>query len=339
MTMVYPAAHAMWLSWRSIIAGVFTALAVATVLNLIGIALGLSPIEPAAEDPLSGVATTFSAWSFIYVLLSLGIGGFTTGYTAGSRGCEHGFLMWATVLLLGTMVTGHAINLATKAAASTTKGVGSGGGIVASGAAQGMSGVIANAIQGIHEAVNLEFASEDFSPDVSETLRDTGVETLRPRFLQGQMREARSDLRTTMNQLLMNPQNADPIIEQFLDTQRIRMSNIGRKIDRDAMVKTLMAKRQIPQQEAAAMLSEAMRVFTPTAHKTLEMLAEARHQLTEAKVHLRSLADQARVQSEKWTTAAAASAMLAAVALIIGAVVSIMAGHFGSRWQQRYKVA
>ena len=49
-------------SWRNVIAGVFTTFAVSIVLALLGLALGFTVIDPLSRDPLSGLGTAFGAW-------------------------------------------------------------------------------------------------------------------------------------------------------------------------------------------------------------------------------------------------------------------------------------
>ena len=86
------------LSWGSIFAGAFSAMGVWIVMFLLGVALGFKMIKPREEHPLSGLAATFSGWSFFSVLVSMAAGGFVAGLSAGHHGFEHGFVVWALVL-------------------------------------------------------------------------------------------------------------------------------------------------------------------------------------------------------------------------------------------------
>ena len=320
-----------WISWRSAIAGVVTALAVSIVLSLLGVALGFTMLDPMSNDPTAGIGTTFSIWSFISVLASLAAGGFVAGYSSTAKGCAHGFLTWATVLLIGTFITGQAISSASRVVGATVATVGSGAASVASGVAQGAQGLISATIEGIQKNVNLDIESEEFSQNVVAVLSDTGVETLQPQYLKGQMSEARSELRTAVNQLLMDSQNYDEIIENFLKLQKERLTAITAEIDKEAAVQAVMKKRQVTREEAEAMVDNALSVFNRVAHRTEAALTEAQHQFVEAKEHLRELSDQAKVKAEEWANAVARSSILAALALILGAIVSAVAGHFGNR--------
>ena len=86
------------LSWGSIFAGAFSAMGVWIVMFLLGVALGFKMIKPREEHPLSGLAATFSGWSFFSVLVSMAAGGFVAGLSASHHGFEHGFVVWALVL-------------------------------------------------------------------------------------------------------------------------------------------------------------------------------------------------------------------------------------------------
>lgn len=325
-----------WISWRGIFAGVVTALAISVVLGLLGISLGFSMVEPLEKDPMSGVGTAFGIWSLVSVLISLAAGGFMAGYVSQARGCTQGFLVWAAVLLIGTALTGQAISAATKAAGSALTTVGSGAASAASGAAKGAAGVASGIVSGIQENVNLDFNADALSKDVIAALQDTGIKTLQPQFLREQMRAARSELRTSVNQLMIEPENYEGTINAFVDAQKARLAAITEKIDRNAAVEALMKKRQITKPEAEAVVDNALAAYHQTVVHMEEALTEAQHHFAEAQDHLKELAEQAKVKADKLAAVASASAFMAAVALILGALASVGAGHFGSRVTSHY---
>ena len=63
------------------------------------------------------------------------------------------------------------------------------------GAATNVGGGATNAVSGlvseIRENVRLDVDTDKISGDIAETLRDTGIETLRPDYLKAWMREAK----------------------------------------------------------------------------------------------------------------------------------------------------
>ncbi|MBZ9632008.1 hypothetical protein LB465_14585 [Salegentibacter sp. LM13S] len=87
-------------SWGAIFAGALTALAVAFLLNLLGLGIGLSSIDPLTEsDPLAGLGTATIIWWGLSNLAALFVGGMVagrmSGFSSGADGGIHGFLAWA----------------------------------------------------------------------------------------------------------------------------------------------------------------------------------------------------------------------------------------------------
>lgn len=86
-------------NWGAIIAGGLTALAIGVLLNLLGVGIGLSTIDPLEEaNPMSGLGTGSLIWWVLSNLIALFGGGYVAGRTAGftdrQDGALHGFLAW-----------------------------------------------------------------------------------------------------------------------------------------------------------------------------------------------------------------------------------------------------
>ncbi len=104
------------ISWGAIFAGGLTALAISILLNLLGVGLGFSTIDPLQESgTLHGLGTGALIWWIIANLIALFGGGFVAGRMSGfpskTDGGLHGFLAWgfyATVsfYFLATFVGG-----------------------------------------------------------------------------------------------------------------------------------------------------------------------------------------------------------------------------------------
>ena len=92
-------------SWGAIFAGALTALAVAFLLNLLGLGIGLSSIDPMTEsDPLAGLGTGTIVWWGLSNLAALFVGGMVagrmSGFSSGADGGIHGFLAWALYAII-----------------------------------------------------------------------------------------------------------------------------------------------------------------------------------------------------------------------------------------------
>jgi hypothetical protein len=93
------------ISWGAIFAGALTAIVVAFLLNLLGLGIGLTTIDPMTETkPFEGLGTGTLIWWGISNLAALFIGGMVAGRMSGlpanSDGGLHGFLAWALYLII-----------------------------------------------------------------------------------------------------------------------------------------------------------------------------------------------------------------------------------------------
>lgn len=321
-------------SWCYALAGVFAAFAVSVILGLLGLALGFTVIDPMSAHPFAGLGTAFGIWSIVSILLSLAVGGFVAGYFAGTRGCEHGFLVWTVAILAGATF-GSAVGAIGSAARAVAGG--------AMSAVSGVGGGIADAAGGMADAiqdkVKLDIDPGQIRDNVASVLRDTGVKTLQPEYLHDQLREARSDLRNTMNQIRLAPDDYEQAISAFLDRQEKRVEGITADVDRNAAVNALMKRRDMSRAEAENAVDNAMAAYRHLADGARAALAEARQEIHDAGEYLKQAGEIARVKADKFTRTAAKSAMTAAVTLVVGAVASCWAGYFGvRRYLRRYRL-
>lgn len=91
------------LSWGAVFAGLVVATAVQIVLTLLGAGIGFAAWEPG--ESARGLGIGAGIWALLSVLISLFVGGMTTGRLAGiltrRDGALHGVLLWG----LSTIVT------------------------------------------------------------------------------------------------------------------------------------------------------------------------------------------------------------------------------------------
>jgi len=57
--------------WGSIIAGIFTVMAVFFLLFILGSSLGVSMLSPKSDDIINGAGTTVLIWTVVSIILSL----------------------------------------------------------------------------------------------------------------------------------------------------------------------------------------------------------------------------------------------------------------------------
>lgn len=99
------------LRWGAIFGGAFASLGLAMMLNALGLALGLSWLDP--QDPTSvRPSSVFSAvWLVVVSLVALFVGGYVAARGAGavSRGfgALHGLVMWGLSVVAGAWLLGN----------------------------------------------------------------------------------------------------------------------------------------------------------------------------------------------------------------------------------------
>jgi len=147
--------------WGAIFAGTVTAMGLWALLYTLGLALGLSSINPtdASSAKSSGIFT--GIWGLVSPLIALFVGGIVAGRGAGAQtrpsGGIHGLVMWGLTTLLGIWMLGN----------------------VASSLAGGLFSVGKTAVQatgmtvaaGASQAGNLGQLARNFGLDANDALR------------------------------------------------------------------------------------------------------------------------------------------------------------------------
>lgn len=107
------------ISWGAVLAGTLTTIALMMLLNLLGLGIGLTTIDPLTEnDPFAGLGVGTAIWWILSNTAALFTGGLVagrmSGYTSNIDGALHGFLAWALYFLIGifmlTSAVGGALN-------------------------------------------------------------------------------------------------------------------------------------------------------------------------------------------------------------------------------------
>lgn len=96
--------------WSAVFAGLVVGLATHMLLTLLGLAAGLSAVDPLAGDAVGNVPIAAGIWNGLSMLVAAFVGGFIAARMCGlsrlSDGLLHGFVSWgATTLLLAYLTT------------------------------------------------------------------------------------------------------------------------------------------------------------------------------------------------------------------------------------------
>lgn len=96
--------------WTAIFAGLAGGLASYMLLSLLGVAVGLTAVDPQSTDPVGTVPVATGIWTGISMLVGAFIGGYLSGRMSGlfrrADGMLHGFVGWgSTTLLFAVLMT------------------------------------------------------------------------------------------------------------------------------------------------------------------------------------------------------------------------------------------
>ncbi|MBZ4331896.1 hypothetical protein [Corallococcus sp. AS-1-12] len=160
------------LSWGAIFGGTFVALGVWILLYTLGLALGLSSVNPADASSAKSAGIFTGIWSVIVPLVALFVGGVVAARSAGivdkAGGAMHGAVLWGLTTLLGVMVVGMLVSNVLGAVFNVGKAAVGAGGTAAVGAVTG----------GGEAAKAFGLDANDALAPVNKRLREEGKPTI-----------------------------------------------------------------------------------------------------------------------------------------------------------------
>lgn len=120
------------ISWGAIIAGALTSLVLVFLLNLLGLGIGLSAVDPFTEsDPLKGIGTGAMIWLGLSNIIALIAGGMVAGRMSGflskADGGLHGFISWALYAMVSLYLITSTVGSVIGGVGSTVSGIFGGG--------------------------------------------------------------------------------------------------------------------------------------------------------------------------------------------------------------------
>lgn len=93
-----------WISWGAIFGGIASGMATYLLLALLGIAAGLTALEPQAADPVGNVPLGALVWTGISMVLAAFVGGYVAARMSGlsrlADGIFHGLIAWGVSTLV-----------------------------------------------------------------------------------------------------------------------------------------------------------------------------------------------------------------------------------------------
>ncbi len=302
------------ISWSAVFAGVIISIVIYLLLQLLGVAVGASTVDPLKEqNPVDGLGTGAAIWTGVSMLISVAAGGYFSGRLAPREGALHGVLMFGfntiVCLVLMTMLANSVVTGAANVVGAGLKTVGS-----------GISAVAPQATQMVKEQLNENNINlDDLQNELTTTLRQTGKPELQPEQLQqraeNEVDNAQSQAASTAN----HPQTADTDIAGFIQGLISRNEDAFQAADRDALKNIIKARTGKSDAEAEQIVNQTEKSYQAARAKYEELKKQAEQKAREA-------ADKAAAATSK-------AAWFAFFLLIIEAVIAGVMGKVGRRTQ------
>jgi len=317
------------LSWGSIFAGVVTFIALFMTFSLIGSAIGFGMVEPTSNNPLDGVGTGLMIWTVVTLILSLFGAGFVSGVTARRVGLVHGFLTWATSMIVTIVmlsyVTIGAFSVVGSLLGNIASAVGSGVENVASGTADVASKAF-DEITGNMGDIN----TDQLETDVLDVLKDIDVPELQPNYLQDQVSDATSDITDAGKKIATDPNKADEIIDDLSTKLQDRATKISDSVDEDAISNAVAKNTDLNQQEAQEATQNIVNGLQKASDEAQQQIETAQQNLEQAKQDIDQAVKDARKKADEISDATAKASIWGFVAMVLGLVLTSIGGMVGA---------
>ena len=327
-------------SWGRVFGGVVTVLAVSILLSMLSSSISLFLFDPLADNPTSGVGTTVGIGTAIALVVSMVAGGFIAGKLAGIDGLIHGFLVWATTLIVGASL---GVLLTVGAAKLTMNALGAASS-VAGGALSGAGSIVGGGVSALSDQAKDIFGEIDFKVDLKDgeipkdirtALVKSKVKELQPDYLQKQLDGVKTDFGKTVKKAIANPEEADEIFKNFLGRLKEQANSLTKNIDQNDLAKALANNTNMSKAEAdkaVKQYTEILRKATTEADKQIRNLEQ---NLQKATQEWQEVKQKTLEAADKATDAAARSALISFFAILIAAALCSWAGAYGSKMTQR----
>jgi ElaB/YqjD/DUF883 family membrane-anchored ribosome-binding protein len=355
------------LSWGSVIAGAIIAIIVQLAMNLLGLSIGMTSINPEYDDGAKPkeLATGAAIWVGFSTLLALFAGGWIAARFAGipdnTDGLLHGLMVWGVVVLVSVFflttsvgrilsgvasLIGNGLSLAGSVTGAVTQGVASVAGSAASGMATAVGRAASNLADNVQDTVDstpqldqlrhrFDLSLGSLVDEARKTMQQAGID---PNMVQDKASDAARAVQETTEQVVQNPGQADQAINNALNRVFMSGQEVVNQADRDSLVRVVMERMNLNEDEARQMVSgweeryrQIRMEFENAAHELQDKAEQIRQQAMDKVEEAKD--EAARVARETAQATTKAIARLAAAvfaAIVIGAIAAGIGGLLGA---------
>lgn len=317
------------ISWGAIFAGVITFLSIFMSLSLIGSAIGFGTLNITSDNPLEGVGTGLIIWLIVMLILSFMAAGFVSGIASKRIGLLHGFLTWATSMIVVVAIISYTTITAFSAIGSLV-------GNVASGVGNGVESIASNAGDTISKGIDKvtdqigTVNTQELQNNVNQYLKDTDVPELQPDYLNDQIKDASQTITNAGKEIITNPEESDEIFDQAADSLQNQAEKIGNSIDKNAIANAVAKNTDLSQEEAQKATENIYNELKTASDQTQEQIDNARNNLETAKEDLKQTIEDARKSADEAADATAKASIWGFIAMLIGLLITSLSGLWGA---------
>lgn len=317
------------ISWKAIFAGVVTFVAIFVTLSFITSAIGFGLTNPTSNDPFDGVGTGVIISTIITFIISFMAAGFVSGLASKRIGLLHGFLTWATSILVVIVLVSYTSIAALSGIANIFGGAVNAVGKGAKSIAEGAGKVVKEGAEYAFDNLNVDTSEVD--KNIKEILRDTDTPELQPEYLNGQLKEVGSELTKALKDIAVNPENKDEIISKVSESIKSRAEKIGNSVDRDAIVSAVQKNTDLTGEEADKAvdnLYEGIQSANEEAKKQLDVAEQKFNELVDKG---EQAVEDLREEAEDAAETASTASWVGFIAMLLGLVLTSVCGVYGNR--------
>lgn len=317
------------ISWSAIVAGVVTFLACMVAFSLIGTAIGFGVPDVTSNQPFDGLKTSLIIWAAVSMILSLLAAGFISGITSARVGLVHGFLTWASsVVVLFILLTFTTINTFQVAGSLIGKA-----GNVAGQGIEMVTSAAGDAIQTSFDTVTNSVGdvdTQELQGNVENILKDTDVPELQPDYIQGQLDDSRKDITNAAKEIVLNPDRSDQVIEKLTESLQKRAETLANAADEDAISSAVEKNTDLSPQEADEATKNIVDGLNQASDEAEKQIQNAQTTLKEAQQDIKVQVENVRKSTEEVTNTISKVSLWGFVALLIAMITTSLAGFWGS---------
>ena len=304
-------------SWGAILAGVAVAIVVHLVLSILGVAIGVSTIDPLQEsNPVAGIGTGTAIYTLVISIIALFAGGFTAGSLAPIQDRRdrtlHGLTTWAVVTLVTFMLLTTVVGRIIGGTAS----------MVTTGLEQ-VGQAASSVMQPVTEEVREQMREADIDIDMAAIRREarallaeTDTPELQPEEVEQEAEQLSEDIARSAEQAAQNPQVANQQLQSIFDRVQSEMRETIGAADQEALVNVLASRTDMSEQQAQDTVENWQ--------QTYEQAYQAARQEFEA------LGEEAEQTAREWGEQAADAIATAAWWTVLMLVLNALAATIGA---------